>query len=228
MKLKVTIVSLLGAAVLASAADDKVSDARKRVTTASTVFKEVMDAPDKGVPDWVLQRAHCAVIIPGAKAGGFIVGAKYGKGVMTCRKPDGGWSAPSAVRMEGGSVGFQIGVTETDAILFVMNSAGKKKLLESEFTLGGSAAAVAGPVGRSAKAETDALLHAEILSYSRSRGAFAGIALEGGTLRADDSENQDMYGRKIERTEILNGKVAPPPEARDLLATLGRYSFQEK
>jgi lipid-binding SYLF domain-containing protein len=162
------------------------------------------------------------------KAGGFIVGAKYGKGFMTCRGANGGWSAPSAMRVEGGSVGFQIGVTETDAILMVMNAAGKDKLLKSEFTMGGAAAAVAGPVGRSAKAETDALLHAQILSYSRSKGIFAGIALEGGTLRADDSENKELYGRKIERQEIINGKVAMPSEARELVALLNNYSFQEK
>jgi len=228
MKLKVLVFSILAAAAIASAADDHGSDARKRITSAATVLKEVMDAPDKGIPDWVLQRAHCAIIVPNAKSGGFIVGAKYGKGVMTCRKADGGWSAPSAVRVEGGSVGFQIGVTETDAIFFVMNAAGKDKLLKSEFTIGASAGAVAGPVGRSAKAETDALLHAEILSYSRSRGAFVGLALEGGTLRADDSENKDMYGRTIGREEILTGNVAPPAEARDLLALLGKYSFSEK
>ena len=225
MKFKNIALTLVAASALASAAD---GDTHERVTKATTLFKEIMAAPDKGMPEWVLHRAHCAVIVPGMKSGGFIVGAKYGKGVMTCRGANGGWSAPSAIRVEGGSVGFQIGVSETDAILMVMNAEGKNKLLKSEFTLGGSAAAVAGPVGRSAKAETDALMHAQILSYSRSRGVFAGIALEGGTLRADDSENKELYGRPIERQEIINGKVAMPSEAHELVALLNKYSFQEK
>ena len=225
MKLTRMALTLLAAGAIASAAE---GDAHDRLTKATTMFKEIMDAPDKGVPEWVLERAHCAIIVPGLKSGGFIVGAKYGKGFMTCRTGSKGWSAPSAVRVEGGSVGFQIGATETDALLFVMNAAGKEKLLKSEFTIGGSAAAVAGPVGRSAKAETDALVNAQILSYSRARGAFAGIALEGGTLRADDSENKELYGRKIDRQEIINGKVAMPAEGRELVAILDKYSLKEK
>lgn len=215
--------TIVAASVMTSAGD--VND---RIKDSATLFKEVMAAPDQEIPEWVLQRAHCAIIVPGLKAGGFIVGAKYGKGIMTCRAATGGWSAPSAVRVEGGSVGFQIGVSDTDAILMVMNEQGKKKLLESEFTLGGSAAAVGGPVGRNAKAETDALMHAQILSYSRARGVFAGVALEGGTMRADDSENKSLYGREIDRREILNGKVAMPVEAKELIALLNRYSINEK
>jgi lipid-binding SYLF domain-containing protein len=211
---------------MANAAEGE--DVHKRISEAADVFKQVMDAPDQGIPEWVLHRAHCAIIVPGLKAGGFIVGAKYGKGIMTCRDNTGGWTAPSAVRVEGGSVGFQIGVSETDAILFVMNQEGKEKLLKSEFTFGGSAAAVAGPVGRTAQAQTDALVNAQILSYSRARGAFAGVALEGGTLRADDSENKTLYGREIERQEILNGKVPVPAEATELIATLNKYSLDEK
>ena len=225
MKFRNIALTLVAASAMLSAKD---SDAHDRIVKSATLFREIMSAPDKGMPEWVLQRAHCAVIVPGMKSGGFIVGAKYGKGIMTCRRANGGWSAPSAVRVEGGSVGFQIGLNETDAIFMVMNEDGKNKLMKSEFTIGGSAAAVAGPVGRSAKAETDALMHAKILSYSRSRGVFAGVALEGGTLRADDGENKEIYGRPIERQEIINGKVAVPAQAKGLIALLNRYSFREK
>lgn len=219
---------LLAAGFVARAAEPGPSDAHRRLTAASEVFSQIMDAPDKGIPEWVLERAHCAVVVPAVKQGAFIVGAKYGKGVLVCRRPGGGWSAPSTVRIEGGSFGFQIGGGEVDAVLMVMNEEGKKKLLKSEFTLGAEAGAMAGPVGRSTKAETDALMHAKILSYSRSRGVFAGAALQGGTLRADHGDNRKLYGREIAPEQIVNGNIAAPREARDLIAQLGKYSWREK
>jgi len=229
MQLKGIVISLLAASAIASAAKPGgPSEAQKRLEAASTVFTEIMAAPDKGIPRWVLERAHCAVVVPAVKQGGFIFGAKYGKGVMTCRRADGGWSAPSTVRIEGGSFGLQIGGGEVDAVLMVMNQQGKEKLLKDQFTLGGEAGAMAGPVGRSTKAETDALMHAKILSYSRSRGLFAGVAFEGGTLRRDNSDNEKLYGRAITPNQIVNGRTATPREGQPLIAQLSKYSWREK
>jgi len=205
------------------------ADAGKRVEESNTVFKEIMAAPDKGIPQDLLDKAHCIVIVPGLKEGGFIVGAKYGKGVMACRKASGGWRGPAAVRVEGGSVGFQIGVGEVDTVLLVMNERGAEKMMKSEFKLGGEAAAMAGPVGRSAAAETDALMHAEILGYSRSRGAFAGIALSGSTIREDLDDNTANFGRRLTNVEILDqGKGKASATGQSLLATLTKYSVWEK
>lgn len=205
----------------------QVNEAHQRLHAATAVFGEIMAAPDKGIPKWALERAHCAVIVPAIKQGAFIIGAKYGKGVVACRKAGGGWTGPSTVRIEGGSFGFQIGGGEVDAVLLVMNQQGKNKLIKSEFTLGAEAGAMAGPVGRSAKAETDALMHAKILSYSRSRGVFAGVALEGGTLRSDDHDNQALYGRTVTHEQILKGAVTVPKNARDLTSLLGKHSWRE-
>jgi lipid-binding SYLF domain-containing protein len=194
------------------------------------VFREIMKTPEKGIPQDLLAKAHCAIIIPGLKKGGFVVGAKYGKGFITCRRgPDhAGWSAPANVRVEGGSVGFQIGAGEVDLVLLVMNEAGANKLLKSEFKIGGEASAMAGPVGRTVQANTDAYMRAEILGWSRSRGAFAGIALEGSTLREDSDDNRALYGRDITNEQIITGKLTVPPEAATLLRTLGSYSFHEQ
>ncbi len=165
-------------------------DSANRVGEAKTVVEEIMAAPDNGIPRDLLNNAHCVVVVPAVKRGGFIVGAQYGKGVATCRQPNGtGWTGPSTIRMEGGSFGLQIGGGEMDVVMMVMNQTGAEKLMKSEFTIGGEGAAMAGPVGRSATAETDAYMHAEILSYSRTRGIFAGIVLKGATLRSDDDDN---------------------------------------
>jgi lipid-binding SYLF domain-containing protein len=207
---------------------DQQKEATERVRAASEVLQEIMAAPDKGIPDWVLERAHCAVIVPGMKQGGFVVGARYGKGVALCRDGRGGWTGPSTVRTEGGSFGLQIGGGEVDVVLFVMNEKGKDKLLKSRFTLGGELAAMAGPVGRAAKAETDALMHAKILSYSRSRGVFAGAVIQGATLRPDDDDNKAIYAKDVTHEQILGGGVAPPESARSLITMLGRYSWREQ
>ena len=176
----------------------------KRLNEAAEVFSEVMSAPDKGIPQELLENAHCVVIVPGLKTAAFTVGGKYGKGYLSCRNKSGtGWSAPGTVRIEGGSVGFQIGGSETDLIMLVMNDRGEDKLLSSKFTLGAEGSVAAGPVGRTATAQTDAQLHAEILSWSRSQGLFAGIALEGATLRQDLDDNATLYGKKLENRDIV-------------------------
>lgn len=200
----------------------------KRLKEATAVFTEVMDTPDKAIPQELLEKAHCAVIIPSLKKGAFIVGAKYGRGFVTCRKAGGvGWSAPGGVRVEGGSVGFQIGGSETDVVMLVMNERGAERLLSSKFTLGGDASVAAGPVGRSVTAQTDATMRAEILSWSRSRGVFAGVSLQGATLRQDDDANKGMYGKKSTNREIVMGDVAPPQDAAPLLAALNKYSSRK-
>jgi lipid-binding SYLF domain-containing protein len=158
------------------------------------------------------------------KKAAFIVGGKYGKGFVSCRRDSGGWSAPAAVKVEGGSVGFQIGGSETDAILLVMNKGGIEKLLSSKFTVGADASVAAGPVGRSSQAATDAKLNAEILTYSRSRGVFAGVSLDGATLRPDEDANAELYGSKLKNREIVMGNTQVPAPATELIATLSKYS----
>jgi lipid-binding SYLF domain-containing protein len=215
----------VGAAVLSAAA---ASDAPKRLQAAADVFKEVMNISDKAIPQDLLNRSHCIVVVPGLKSGAFIVGAKYGKGFVSCRSKSGvGWGAPGSVRMEGGSVGFQAGGSETDLIMLVMNESGMKRLLTSKFTLGGDATVAGGPVGRSTQAETDAFMTAEILTWSRARGLFAGVSLSGATLREDSEWNNDLYGRKITNREILTSTIAPPAPAKPLLEELNRYSSRK-
>ena len=200
----------------------------KRLEEAAAVFSEIMGTPDKGIPQDLLEKAHCIVIVPGLKKGAFIVGGKYGKGYLSCRKASGaGWSAPGTVRIEGGSIGFQIGGSETDVILLVMNKRGADRLLSSKFTLGGEGEVAAGPVGRSATAQTDAYMRAEILSWSRSRGLFAGISLTGATLREDLDDNATLYGKKLENREIVTKGVAPPEAAAKLMSLLNKYSARE-
>jgi len=197
--------------------------AAERLAESATVLKEVLDAPDKGIPDDLLRKAQCVVVVPGVKKVGFVVGANYGRGFMVCRKNDGEWGAPAALRIEGGSFGFQIGASETDVIMLVMDPRSARGILDSKFTLGGAADVAAGPVGRSSTAQTDATMNAKILSYSRSRGAFAGIALTGATLRQDVDENAEMYGKRLSSKDIINGDIKPPAGAADLLALLGKY-----
>jgi len=193
-----------------------------RINDATEVMHEIMNAPDKGIPKNILDDAQCVAVIPHLKKAGFIVGGKYGKGIVTCRTGD-GWSAPSTVIVEGGSIGFQLGATSTDLVLVVQNRDGERKLMEDKFTIGASAGVAAGPVGRTAQAETDAQLHAEILSYSRSRGLFAGIDLGGATLRPDKDDNRVMYGENVTQHEILTGHVPPPRAANALYTELNRF-----
>lgn len=201
----------------------------KRLGEAAAVFSEVMGTPDKSIPQELLENAHCIVIVPGLKTAGFIVGGKYGKGYLSCRNHNGpGWSAPGTVRIEGGSIGFQIGGSETDLIMLVMSDRGADKLLSSKFTLGAEGSVAAGPVGRTATAQTDAQMHAEILSWSRSQGLFAGLALEGATLRQDLDDNATLYGRKLQNRDIVTNGVRPPKAATRLLGLLNRYSPRER
>jgi SH3 domain-containing YSC84-like protein 1 len=203
-------------------------NANDRLKEATAVVQELMNAGDKGIPQELLESAKCAVIIPGAKKGGFFVGAQYGRGFTICRNESTrGWGAPAAVRLEGGNIGLQIGGAETDIFMLVMNDEGMKKLLDSKFTLDANAGIAAGPAGRSASAKTDAHLTAGILAWSRSRGAFAGLTLGGGTLRNDLDENEELYGKRLTNTEILTGAVKPPASASGLIATLNRFSRDE-
>jgi len=194
----------------------------KRIVESANVLSEILSAKDQSIPSDLLQKAECVGVIPNLKRVGLIVGAKYGKGVITCRVSS-GWSAPSTVRIEGGNIGLQIGGGETDVVLVVMNQHGMDKLVKDKFTIGADASAMAGPVGRSTQAQTDAMMHAEILSYSRSRGLFAGVSLEGATLRPDNDDNAKIYGPNVTHEQILHGKVQPTASARALLDTLSSY-----
>ena len=200
----------------------------KRLTTAAKVFSEIMDAPDKAIPQDLLNKAECVVIVPGAKKGAFIFGGKYGRGYLSCRKATGvGWTGPGAVRIEGFNFGLQLGGTETDIVMLVMNQRGMERLLRSRFTIGGDMAAAAGPVGRTATANTDALMTAEILSYSRSRGIFAGVSLDGSTLRQDLDVNQHLYKKRYSNRDIVTGKLDPPASAQRLVSLLNKYSSRK-
>ena len=197
--------------------------AQKRVAVSAEVLSEILHAKDKTIPEDLISKALCVGVVPSLKRAGFIVGAKYGKGVVVCRTGR-GWSAPDTIRIEGGSFGFQIGAGETDLVFIVMNRHGVDDLMKDKFTLGGDASVMAGPVGRSGTAETDALMRAEILSYSRSHGIFAGVSLEGATLRPDYGDNRELYGRDVTQQEILTGQVRRPAVAGPIYAELNRYA----
>src|SRR5580658_7732198 len=223
-----TVVAILATAgfmsTVAFAADREVKVEDRLDASADTLI-DMMRESDKGIPQDLLNKAHCVVIVPGMKKAGFIFGAKYGRGFATCRREGGsGWSAPAAMRVEGGSFGFQIGASETDVALLVMNDGGMKHLLSDKFTLGGEATVAAGPLGRDATAQTDAELHAEMLSYSRSRGLFAGISLEGATLAPDPGTNRELYGHDVTNREILTGEFKTPAVARRFEHALNRDS----
>lgn len=214
--------ALMSSVALAADREAKVDD---RLNAASEALKASMNAGDHGIPQDLLDRAQCVVVFPGMKKAGFIVGAEYGRGFASCRRSGGqGWTAPAAVRMEGGSFGFQIGASETDVVLLVMNQGAMRHLLADKFTLGGDASVAAGPVGRTANAETDAELHAEILAYSRSRGLFAGISVNGATLRPDEQTDRELYGRNVTNQEILKGDTKTPQVAERFVHSLDRDS----
>jgi lipid-binding SYLF domain-containing protein len=203
--------------------------AASRLKTSAEVLTEVMAAPDKGIPQELLEKAECIVIVPGVKKAAFIVGGSYGRGFILCRqRPALGWSAPAAVKAEGGSFGFQIGGSETDAIMLVMNRKGAEKLMSSKFTLGADASVAAGPVGRTSSAGTDLKMQAEILTYSRARGVFAGIALDGSTLRPDKEANRELYNSELTNQEIVMGDTKAPVAAAELMAYLNRYSARKE
>ena len=194
-----------------------------RLIDATITLEEIMAVPEHSIPRDLFTKASCVVIVPGLKKGAFIIGGKYGRGYLACRKSGGGWSAPGAVIIEGGSVGFQLGGEESDLVMLVMNARGVDHLLSTKFTLGGEAAAAAGPVGRQASAQTDASMRAEMLAWSRTRGVFAGISLEGATLREDRDENRHLYRKQLSNRTIVTGTVKPPKAADELMALLKRY-----
>jgi SH3 domain-containing YSC84-like protein 1 len=208
---------------------DKESSADDRLNASADVLRDMMHADDKGIPQDLMNRAQCVVVIPNMKKAGFIWGAKYGRGYAVCRRAGGiGWTAPAGMRIEGGSFGLQIGGSESDAVVLVNNESGMKHLLSDKFTLGGDASIAAGPVGRDASAQTDVELHAEMLSYSRSRGIFVGIALEGATLRPDKEADHELYGRDITNREILTGRdIKAPAAAERLEHALNRESARK-
>lgn len=227
MRSIVLVLSIAGLCSMSWAAEDK-TKTTSRLDDARELFKEVMGTPDKSIPQDLLNKSHCIILVPGLKKGGFVIAAKYGRGFVSCRAASGqGWGPPGAVRIEGGSVGLQIGVSSTDLVLLVMNERGMKRLLTSKFTLGGEASVAAGPVGRDATAQTDAMMTAEILSWSRSHGVFAGISLDGSTLRNDIDVNEEMYRQRWENKEILNSGVKPPAAGQRLIAILNKYSPRE-
>lgn len=194
-------------------------DAVDRLNNAAKVLHEIMSAPDKGIPEEVLDHAKCVAVVPNMIKGGFVFGGKHGKGVATCRNAN-GWSAPAFFTIGGGSAGFQIGLEGVDLVMIIQNEKGMQHLIASKFEIGADASAAAGPVGRHASANTDWKLDTEILTYSRSKGAFAGITLEGASIRRDDDSTREMYGRKVSTQHVLNGSESAPSEAERFLAAV--------
>jgi lipid-binding SYLF domain-containing protein len=215
-----TVLALCGTAVSVKASNEE------QLHKAANVLYEIMRTPDKGIPSDLLEKSVCVGVVPSEVKAAFIFGGTYGRGVLVCRKHgDGGWGAPSMFTLGGGSVGFQIGGSATDVVFLVMNPEGVKKLLQDKVTLGAEVSAAAGPVGRTADAETDAQLHAEVLSYSRARGLFAGVSLNGAVLKQNTGDNERLYGHKVEPKDILlRGTVEPPADAQRLDRLLTRYA----
>ena len=195
----------------------------QRLNEAAQVLNEIMATPDKAIPRGLFSRAFCVVVIPNMKKAGFIVSGKYGRGFASCRLPSGGWSAPAAMRAEGGGFGLQIGGAATDIVMLVMSQKGMQGILSTKFTLGGEASVAAGPVGRDATAQTDPSMRADILSWSRSRGVFGGLSLQGGTLRGDGDVDTALYGQSKSNREILTGTVQPPSDASAFMDALTKF-----
>ncbi len=211
--------------VLPVVASDR-GDDLGRIQKATQVFQEIMKTPDQAIPQELLESAKCVAIIPGEEKAAFIFGGNYGKGLATCRTAH-GWSAPMFLAVGGGSVGFQIGGSFTDVVMLFMNDHALQSLLSDKFKIGADATVAAGPVGRHAAAGTDVKLNAEILSYSRSKGAFAGVSVDGSVVQADKSGDKAMYGSSVTRREILDGKIAVPKTATRLVEDLGKYAARD-
>ena len=218
----------ISAALLLPIAAFAADTAQERLDAAATAFSEIMSTPDKGIPQDLLAKSQCVVIVPGLKKAAFVVGAEFGRGFAECRHQDGtGWGAPGSVRIEGGSWGLQIGGSSTDVVMLVMNREGMNKLLGDKFTLGADASVAAGPVGRTVNADTDVKMTAEILAWSRAKGIFAGVSLSGATMRNDEDANTELYGQKIDNKEVLNGHTARPAGAEKLITLLDKYSMRK-
>jgi SH3 domain-containing YSC84-like protein 1 len=225
MRKTLILLAIAGSLSVTAFAADKEAKVADRLDAAADTLTDMMNASDHGIPHDLLDKAKCVVVVPGMKKAGFILGAKYGRGFAVCRQAGGSrWGAPAAMQIEGGSVGFQIGASETDVVLLVMNDGGMHHLMSDKFTLGGDASVAAGPVGRTASAETDAELHAEMLAYSRARGLFAGISLEGATLRQDSDSDRELYGKNVSSHDILSGDLKAPASAGKFEMALNRES----
>jgi lipid-binding SYLF domain-containing protein len=225
--MKLLVGTLMAAALLTVPAFAQ-KTAEARLNAATVDLKEMMQASDKGIPQDLFNKAACVVVVPNLKAGGFIVGGQYGKGFFSCRRESGhGWSAPGSLRLTGGKFGLLIGGKETDVIMLVMNREGMSKLLTSKFQLGGEASAAAGPIGRDSSAMTDAMMHAEILSYSRSRGVFGGLDLGGSAVTQDIDANKELYGKDITNKEIMASQPTVPMEARAFIHQLNSISSRK-
>ncbi len=228
--MKKTLIALLIVTLSALAfGDDEKKDekdatkASDRIEAAATVLDEIESAPDQGIPEEVLGSAECVAVVPSMLKGGFIVGANYGRGVASCRTPT-GWSAPAFLFTSGGSVGFQIGGQAVDLVMLIMNQDGMKNLLSSKFKLGADASVAAGPVGRHASADTDWKLKAQVLTYSRARGAFAGVSLAGAVIKQDKDSTRELYGRMVPFRTSLTGKIEAPQSAYPFLNTLAKWA----
>lgn len=226
MRKMIALLATIAMVTFPLTAADKDKD-EERLRNCGTVMHEILNVPDD-IPQDLLNKADCVIVLPSVLKGAFVVGGSYGRGAMTCRSTDhfsGPWGAPTMMALEGGSVGFQLGGEATDFVLLVMNARGASAILSSKVKLGADAAAAAGPVGRNAQADTDVTMRAEVLTYSRSRGLFAGISLEGSTLRPDNDANERLYGKKMEAREIALHGVAPAPTAsKELLEILDGHS----
>ncbi len=224
-KTLVAVLAIAGSVGTVAFAKEREAKVNDRLDASADTLIEMMRASDHGIPQDLLNKAKCVVVIPGMKKAGFIFGGKYGRGFAVCRRASGsGWSAPAAMQVEGGSFGFQIGASDTDVALLVMNDGGMKHVLSDKFTLGGEATVAAGPVGRDTAAQTDVEMHAEMLSYSRTSGLFAGISLEGATLAPDPDTNREMYGHDTTNREILTGNFKAPAAAAKFERALHRES----
>src|SRR2546427_8114323 len=224
MKRFLAVIALLCVASIALASDpDEENKAEDRIKAAANVLDEIQSAPDQGMPEEVLGSAECVAVVPTMLNGGFIVGARYGRGVASCRTPK-GWSAPAFFSVKGGSFGLQIGGQAIDLVMLIMNQEGMQKLLSSEFKLGADASVAAGPVGRHAAADTDWKMRAQVLSYSRARGVFAGLELHGAVVEQDKDSTREFYGRMVPFSTSLTGTIDAPPNAYPYLNTLAKWA----
>ena len=223
------LITFFLATMIVAGPPPKRSDEVERLNRATQVFKEVMRIPEKGIPGDLLDKAACISIVPGLKKGGLGIGGRYGKGVVMCRLADRSWSAPSFLTVEGGSIGLQIGFQQIDLVMLIMNRDGMEKLVGDKFTVGADAAAAAGPVGRQTSAETNIRMDAQILTYSRAKGLFAGVTLNGAIVKQDKDDNRDFYGKEVDARDILfEGKIPMPAEGRQLASALSWQSPKKK
>ena len=225
MKKLLLLTLILSLCSFSLAADEpaKESKAMDRVQAAADVLDEIQSAPDSGIPQDILSKSECVAVVPSMLKGGFIVGAKYGRGLASCRTPK-GWSAPAFFLVEGGSVGFQIGGQAVDLVMLIMNNDGMQHLLSSKFALGADASVAAGPVGRHAEGNTDWKMRAQVLTYSRARGVFAGVSLNGAVMKQDKDSTREFYGHMVTNKASLTGAVDPPASAHAFLSTLAKWA----